>query len=114
MPTTREQSGHVDVQRDEQPYERDHDELRHRAGSVLPGIPTTTRSASSRTHRSWTETPLSRRPSVLLPDCEIDYPSFVYVPPVPPCVEDRNADGTFVYLTFLAPAGDPKGPRLIA
>ena len=45
----------------------------------------------------------------LLPDCEIDYPSFVYVPPVPPCVEDRNVDGSFVYLTFLAPAGDPKG-----
>ena len=45
----------------------------------------------------------------LLPDCEVDYPSFVYVPPVPPCVEDRNSDGSFVYLTFLAPAGDPKG-----
>ena len=45
----------------------------------------------------------------LLPDCETDYESFIYVPPVPPCVEDRNVDGSFVYLTFLAPAGDPKG-----
>ncbi len=45
----------------------------------------------------------------LLPDCEIDYESFVYVPPVPPCVDSRNVDGSFVYLTFLAPAGDPKG-----
>ena len=30
-----EQSGDPDVQRDEQPHERDHDELRHRAGRVL-------------------------------------------------------------------------------
>jgi hypothetical protein len=46
----------------------------------------------------------------LLPDCEAPDPeSFSYAPPVPPCVESRNADGSFVYLTFLAPAGDPKG-----
>ena len=46
---------------------------------------------------------------VCFPTARSDYESFVYVPPVPPCVEDRNVDGSFVYLTFLAPAGDPKG-----
>ncbi len=30
-------------------------------------------------------------------------------PGAQPCVQGRNADGSFVYLTFLAPAGDPKG-----
>ncbi|MGZ4147013.1 MAG: hypothetical protein ACXVPL_04825, partial [Actinomycetota bacterium] len=38
----------------------------------------------------------------LLPDCD------PYTP-VAPCVESRNQDGTFVYITFLAPAGDPRG-----
>jgi hypothetical protein len=45
----------------------------------------------------------------LLPECETDYESFLYVPPVPPCVEDRDVVGSFIHLTFLAPAGDPKG-----
>ena len=45
----------------------------------------------------------------LLPNCFADYESFVYVPPVPPCVESRTADGSVVSVTFLAPAGDPKG-----
>ncbi len=38
----------------------------------------------------------------LLPDCDP-------YEPVPPCVESRYADGSVVFVTFLAPAGDPKG-----
>ena len=46
----------------------------------------------------------------LLPDCDDGSSSFVYEPPVPPCVESRSADGGVVTVTFLAPAtGDPKG-----
>lgn len=47
----------------------------------------------------------------LLPDCDDGYTSSSYAdePPVPPCVESRSADGSVVYVTFLAPAGDPKG-----
>ncbi len=103
-----EQSSDADVQRHELQREAHHDELRHGAGRVLRERPTTTRCASSRTRRSWTANGDTTNLG-LLPECEVDYPSFVYVPPVPPCVEDRNADGSFVYLTFLAPAGDPKG-----
>ena len=44
----------------------------------------------------------------LLPNCFADYESFVS-DPIPPCVESRTADGSVVSVTFLAPAGDPKG-----
>ena len=39
----------------------------------------------------------------LLPDCD------PYGDPVSPCVLDRSADGSFVFITFVAPQGDPKG-----
>ncbi len=50
----------------------------------------------------------------LLPECETDYESFVYVPPVPPCVEDRNVDGSFVSPDVPGAGRRPEGPRLTA
>ena len=49
----------------------------------------------------------------LLPDCDDDYYEYSYYDeddePVPPCVVSRSVEGSVVSLTFLAPAGDPKG-----
>ena len=51
----------------------------------------------------------------LLPDCEITTTDrSVYVPPVPPCVEDRNADGSFVSPDVPGAGRRPEGPRLTA
>jgi hypothetical protein len=41
----------------------------------------------------------------LLPDCDHSLSH----PPVPPCVKSRSSIGSVVSLTFLAPAGDPRG-----